>query len=131
MGIGNLNNNFGWLTTGKVANNNDVKNNKNVEKLDITAKTNADLLNSATLGDKEGKIFDSNNINDGSDVLYARAKGKGKKPKTWTEFQKDQWDKVGGAENYTGEDAALFGAGVWLVGTIYHSSRLGNAWQKL
>ena len=85
MGIGNLNNNFGWLTTGKIANNNDVKNNKNVEKLDITAKTNADLLNSATLGDKEGKIFDSNNINDGSDVLYARAKGKGKKPKTWTE----------------------------------------------
>ena len=67
---------------------------------------------------KEGKIFDSNNINDGSDVLYARAKGKGKKPKTWTEFQKDQWDKVGGAENYTGEDAALFGAGVWLVGTM-------------
>ena len=41
-----------------------------------------------------------------------------KKPKTWTEFQKDQWDKVGGAENYTGEDAALFGAGVWLVGTM-------------
>ena len=119
MGIGNLNNKFGWLATGKIVNNNnDVKNNKNVEKLDITTKTNADLLNSATLGDKEGKIFDSNNINDGSGVLYARAKGKGKKPKTWTEFQKDQWDKVGGAENYTGEDAALFGAGVWLVGTM-------------
>lgn len=81
MGIGNLNNNFGSLTAGGV---NKTTNLKNTAKAETTVKNdvsfNADSLKSATLSDKEGVKFDSDNMTDKTDLLYApKGKGKGKK----------------------------------------------------
>lgn len=112
MGIENLNNNF-----RKNNLNNFIK--KNNEKPEDTTNKNlsinSDSLNSGTLGNKEGIKFDSDNMSDKETMLYA-PKGKNKKPKSFADYQKEQWDLVGGVENYNGKDADLFGAGVFLTG---------------
>ncbi len=122
MGIGNLNNSFGRLTAGKAINK--AVNAKNIAKAENTENTSAQVksnsLNSSTLNEQQGKIFDSNNFGQETSAKTAskgKGKGKGKKPSSWGDFVKDQWDKIGGAENYTGKDCEMFGAGVFIVGT--------------
>ncbi len=88
MGIGNLNNNFGSLTAGNVLKNNTAKNNGKAETLNTNVKANVDSLNTATLDDKDGKIFDSNNLKDNTEVLYGKSSSKSKKT------FKDCWNKA-------------------------------------
>ncbi len=122
MGIGNLNNNFGSLTAGKALNKTiNTKNtakSENIENANAQVKSNS--LNSSTLNEQQGKIFDSNTFGQEASAKTAskgKGKGKGKKLSSWGDFMKDQWDKIGGAENYTGKDSEMFGAGVFIVGT--------------
>lgn len=132
MGIGNLNNNFGNLTAGNVNKANNLKNTGKVETtLNNNISNNADSLNSATLGDNEGKLFDSDNLRDRSTMLYA-PKGKGKSGKTTTKKDtsfgastKEGWDRVGGMENYNGKGADEMGFSVLIT------SAFRWAWRKI
>ena len=106
MGIGNLNNNFGSLTAGGV---NKTTNLKNTAKAETTVKNdvsfNADSLKSATLSDKEGVKFDSDNMTDNTEMLYApKGKGKGKKKDWDTYFNEfcDDFKKRSGNSNISG-----------------------------
>ncbi len=126
MGIGNLNNSFGSLTAGKALNK--TINAKNTAKSENIENTNAQVksnsLNSSTLNEQQGKIFDSNNFGQETSAKTAsRSKGKGKgqgkekKLSSWSDFIHNQWNLIGGAENYNGKDCEMFGAGVFIVGT--------------
>ena len=79
MGIGNLNNSFGRLTAGKAINK--AVNAKNIAKAENTENTSAQVksnsLNSSTLNEQQGKIFDSNNFGQETSAKTA-SKGKGK-----------------------------------------------------
>lgn len=84
MGIGNLNNSFGRLTAGKAINK--AVNAKNTAKAENTENTSAQVksnsLNSSTLNEQQGKIFDSNNFGQETSAKTAskgKGKGKGKK----------------------------------------------------
>lgn len=79
MGIGNLNNSFGRLTAGKAINK--AVNAKNTAKAENTENTSAQVksnsLNTSTLNEQQGKIFDSNNFGQETSAKTA-SKGKGK-----------------------------------------------------
>ena len=81
MGIGNLNNSFGRLTAGKAINK--AVNAKNTVKAENTENTSAQVksnsLNTSTLNEQQGKIFDSNNFGqEASAKTASKGKGKGK-----------------------------------------------------
>ena len=120
MGIGNLNNNFGSLTAGGV---NKTTNLKNTAKAETTVKNNvsfnADSLKSATLSDKEGVKFDSDNMTDKTEALYApKGKGKGKTNHSYTAITEKEWNYRGGVENYNGKGADEMGFSVWVSSTL-------------
>lgn len=137
MGIGNLNTNFGRLTANNVANKKVTKNNEKTETLNINTKANANSLNSATLGEYEGNVFDSNNIfgnfNEKSDVsikgdkntVENKDKKENKEPKTHSEFVEDEWKKRGGMDKYTGKDSEEMSTSVLTIATIRW------AWSKI
>ncbi len=117
MGIGNLNNNFGSLTAGNILKNNNVKNNGKAETLNTSVKTNVDSLNTATLGDKDGKVFDSNNLKDNTEVLYGKSSSKSRKTfrdcwnRAVSNRQKNQGHTVSSSSNpKEGNALALLGA---------------------
>ena len=111
MGIGNLNNNFGSLTAGGV---NKTTNLKNTAKAETTVKNNvsfnADSLKSATLSDKEGVKFDSDNMTDKTEALYAlKGKGKTGKKSLWRQLLDsfkdgiENWSKAHGLKPENGK----------------------------
>ncbi len=80
MGIGNLNNNFGKLTANHVMNKTAAKNSAKAEAFDLKPQVKSDSLNSATLNDKQGQLFDSNNIELGNNIADNKTnKGGGNK----------------------------------------------------
>lgn len=102
MGIGNLNNNFGNLTAGKALNK--TINTKNTAKSENIENTNAQVksnsLNSSTLNEQQGKIFDSNTFGqEASAKTASKGKGKGKgfnpnpKSKNYFERVAYHWQK--------------------------------------
>ncbi len=80
MGIGNLNNNFGNLTAGNIVNKGVAKNSAKAEAINLKAQVKTDSLNSATLGENEGQVFDSNNIDLDKNI---NGKGSGRKGGGW------------------------------------------------
>lgn len=118
MGIGNLNNNFGNLTAGNVKKANNLKNTGKVETtLNNNISNNADSLNSATLGNNEGKLFNSDNLRDHSTMLYA-PKCKGKKDNSFSAITEREWKRRGGIENYNGKGADEMGFSVWISSAL-------------
>lgn len=106
MGIGNLNNSFGRLTAGKAINK--AVNAKNTAKAENTENTSAQVksnsLNSSTLNEQQGKIFDSNNFGQETSAKTA-SKGKGKGKKTLEDHYNDfcnKWKEHHQADNIQG-----------------------------